>query len=162
MKLHLALIFLLFCSCNNKAEINKIELSTGFCLGDCQPVTISIDRTLKYNFYGDGSPFSNSKYDDRLYGYYTGTMTKSLWDSITNALEKINYKELDTSYEHSIDDQSLEIFIHYGNKVKHIKAQSASLPRNVAKVFYSIERSYKYVSLKRADTIIKFEHTKHY
>lgn len=156
------MIAILFCSCRRKSEINKVEIAAGLCFGDCQPVIINIDSSLKYNFYGDKSPFKSSDSNNRLYGYYTGKIRQSLWDSITNELDKVHYKELDTSYQNSIDDQSLEIFIHHGNKVKHIKAQSASLPKNVAKAFYLIEGSYKNVALRKVDTPINFEHTKPY
>jgi hypothetical protein len=77
-------------------------------------------------------------------------------------LEQIRYKQLDTSYEHTVDDQSLEFIIHYSNKTKHIRAQAASLPNNVGKVFNWISDSYRNLKLKRTHDSLRFETTVQY
>jgi hypothetical protein len=100
-----------------------------------------------------------TKHDGKLKGYYAGKITEAFWDTLNIKLEQIKYKKLDTSYQRSFDDQSLEIFIHYGNKVKHIKAQSASLPENVGNAFYYIVNSYKTIKLKATKDTFKFEST---
>jgi hypothetical protein len=117
---------------------------------------------LSYKYYGGETPFLSSpdgSPDGKLKGYYSGKITQSFWDTLNIKLEQIKYKQLDSSYENSVDDQSLEIFIHYDNKVKHIKAQSASLPENVASVFYYIANSYKVIKPKSTKDTFKFEST---
>ena len=49
--------------------------------------------------------------------------------------EQVNYQQLDSSYQHSVDDLSTELFIYYGNKTKHIRGQEASLPDSVMNVY---------------------------
>lgn len=150
-------------SCNygkRYSEITKIEIATGSCFGPCQPTITSIDSSLKYYFFGDNIPFelkSNTVKGIKLVGHYSGKVSKEFWDTLNIKMESINYKNLDTSYNHSIDDQSLEVFIHYGDKIKHIRAQSGSLPDNVANVFYYVIYSYKTIKLKPIKDTIRFE-----
>lgn len=161
----LATVAMLLTACESPArrtnEITKIEVATGYCFGSCQPIVVSIDRSLQFKYYGDSifvdfSPEPNRGH--RLYGYYTGKISRQLWDTLNDSLEAIHFKRLDTAYEHSVDDQSLEIFIHYGkNKLKHIKAQSASLPDSVANTFYFIANSYRKVRLRRATDTLQFD-----
>ncbi len=160
----LLLSALLLISCHKhvkiKTEITKIELATGAdCMGPCQHTALAIDSSLCYQFYAAPSRDSVSVFAIHKKGFYTGTISEPLWDSLVTHLEAINYSKLDTSYNYSADDQSLELVIHYGNKIKHIKAQSASLPDKVRVVFYEIANSYKTVNLKKVEQPIKFETT---
>lgn len=158
------LICLLLIACNKtvqkKSEITRIELATGDCFGPCQLTSIRIDSSLKYQFYGGWAPDPDPTvpiHRNFTKGYYNGRLSKPLWDTLTAHLRKINYRKLDTCYDHSADDQSLELIIHYSNKVKHIKAQSASLPSEVRTVFYEIANSYKSIKLNATKQPIKFE-----
>jgi len=116
--------FLLSIACNKtvhkKSEITGIEFATGNCFGPCQLTAIRIDSSLKYQFYGGWAPDPDPTvpiHRNFIKGYYNGRVSKPLWDSLTAHLRKINYRKLDTSYDHSADDQSLELIIHYDNKV---------------------------------------------
>jgi hypothetical protein len=156
------IIFLVACSKPNQRhnEITKIEIATGGCFGPCQLTAVVIDSSLLYHYYGGEirpALFPKPEQREKLVGYYTGIITKDFWDSLNVKLEKINYKQLDTAYERSVDDESLEVFIHYGNKVKHIKAQSASLPDSVAQVFYYIIKSHKLLKLKSTTDTFEIE-----
>lgn len=156
--------FLLF-SCHNgnyrqrKNEITKIEIATGGCFGPCQSTVTSIDSSLEYRYFGGETYFlpQDAAKDGKLKGYYSGKIRQGFWDTLNIKFENIDYKHLDTSYQHSVDDQSLEIFIHYGNKIKHIKAQSGSLPDSVAHVFYYVINSYKTVKPKPVKDTFLFE-----
>lgn len=150
-------VFLIvFFACNKPKkrvnEITKIEIATGGCFGACQLTAVVIDSSLLYRYYGGELPlalFPKPEQREKLVGYYSAKISRELWDSFNFKLEQINYKQLDTSYEKSVDDESLNVLIHYNNKVKHIKAQSTSLPDSVAKVFYYIIKSYKVVKPER-------------
>lgn len=137
--------------------ITKIEVATGSCFGPCQKTAVSIDSTLAYKYYGGEIlfPLPPGK-SDNLNGYYTGTVSRSLWDVLNSKLEAIHYQQLDTVYKRSVDDQSLEVIIHYQGSTKHIRAQSASLPNNVREVFYWIARSYKQVKIKPSKDTFQF------
>jgi len=141
-------------------EISKIEVATGYCFGACQFTAISIDSQLNLNYYG--GQLLPGKPRKVLKGNFNGRFTQRLWDTLNSKLERINYKLLDTSYQNSYDDQSLEIVIYHGNKTKHIRAQSVSLPDSVRKVFYWITDAYKLVPLQPAKNPFKFSTTTQY
>lgn len=151
----------LFTACHNSAQISKVELATGFCEGACQPTAVLIDSSLNYFYYGDTiTPFlklPGDQRDDRIEGYYEGRISKELWKAITAKLNQIDFQDLDSLYQRSVDDQRLEIIVHYQGKVKHIRAQSSSLPDTVRKVFYWIAESYKHEKLTPTEDSSRFE-----
>lgn len=166
MKQYLLLFFALasLLACNNssakKDEITKIEIATGGCFGPCQSTVVSIDSSLSYKYFGGGVSLvfrGDTSNKGKLKGYYSATISRAFWDTIKTKLEDINFRRLDTSYQQSVDDQSLEVFIHYGNKLKHIKAQSASLPEGASNVFYYIIKSYKIIKPKPSGDAFSFE-----
>ncbi|NHA07708.1 hypothetical protein G7092_28165 [Mucilaginibacter sp. HC2] len=162
----LTIVFLSSCDrhARRKNEVKKIEIATGGCFGSCQLTAISIDSSLDYKYFGGDTYFPSppdAKNNEKLKGYYFAKVSPGFWDTLNIKLEEINYKKLDTSYEHSVDDESLEIFIHYGNNIKHIKAQSVSLPDSIARVFYYIINSYKTIKPKPTRDTFNFESTTH-
>jgi len=166
MKQYLTLLLLIafLSSCNKHAqrknEITKIEITTGGCFGPCQSTIVSIDSSLDYKYFGGDTYFPlplDAKNNGKLKGYYSARISPGFWDTLNIKLDEINYKKLDTSYQHSVDDQSLEIFIHYNNNIKHIKAQSASLPDSVAHIFYYVINSYKTIKPKPTKDTFNFE-----
>jgi len=155
-------------SCDNhvrrKNEITKIEIATGSCFGPCQSTVTIIDSSLTYKYFGGDTYFGlmqNNHNNNKLRGYYSSTISQGFWDTINIKLENINYKHLGTSYQHSVDDQSLEVFIYYGNKIKHIKAQSGSLPDSVGHVFYYLINSYKVIKPRPTKNTFNFNSTIH-
>ncbi|HRO74643.1 MAG TPA: DUF6438 domain-containing protein [Crocinitomicaceae bacterium] len=126
------LIVILFIGCEQKNhernnEITRIVFATGGCYGTCPIQAIDIDSTLNFNYHG-------VRYT-RKKGFYTGVVTKGFWDTLNMKLENINFKELDTTYEYSVDGLSTEIFIYYNNKVKHIHGEYSDLPDSVRIVY---------------------------
>ena len=101
---------------------------TGFCFGNCPMQIIEVDSSLTIKYHGE----ENAK----RRGFYIGKITEANWDSINAKFEKIKYKELDSVYDHSVDDPPTYSEIKYNNKIKKIKAQSASLPEEVRKTYY--------------------------
>ena len=160
----LIVVFIGLSACNKIVkktdEITKVELATGSCFGTCQFTATSIDNEFHYKYFGGSFSFplpGNKKPKDSYTGYYEGLINRSLWDTLILKLNKIHYKQLDTLYAHSVDDQSLEVIIYYQNKIKHIKAQSASLPDSVLEAFNWIANSYKSIKLKPAKDTLHFE-----
>lgn len=131
-----------------KNEINRIVFATGGCYGRCPVQTIDIDSTLAFRYHG-------VKYADTT-GFYVGTVTQEFWDSLNMKFESINYKQLDSSYEHSVDDLSTEVFIYYGDKVKHIHGQSMSLPDSVMTVYRWLLKSMRHLELKTTTDSLVF------
>jgi len=147
-------------SSKRKDEITKIEIATGGCFGPCQSTVVSIDSSLTYKYFGGGVPMVfrlDTSVKSNLKGYYSSRISRAFWDTLKTKLEDINFRQLDTSYQNSIDDQSLEIFIHYGNKLKYIEARSASLPDDARDVFYYIIKSYKTIKPKPTRDTFIFE-----
>ena len=146
-------ILTLFIGCDNNNnrqdnEINRIVFATGGCYGTCPIQSIDIDSTLTFKYHG-------VKYTDKK-GFYTGVVTNGFWDTLNIKLESINYKQLDTAYDHSVDDLSTEIFIYYKGKVKHIYGQSASLPDSVMSVYDWLLKSIRTLDLKTTQDSLIF------
>lgn len=144
------LIFLFLSSCKNvekrKNEINKITLLTGMCFGTCPVQTIEIDSSLTIKYHG-------MEYAKRK-GYFIGKISAECWDSINMKFEKIHYKELDTLYDHSVDDPPTHLIVDYLNKSKTIRGQSASLPEEVIKTYHwLIELTEKQKLIKTNDSL---------
>lgn len=136
----LALLF----SCNNdkvkrKNEIKRVVFATGGCYGNCPIQAIDIDSSMKVRYHG-------VKHTDSV-GFFIGNITSEFWDTLNIKLENVNYKQLDTTYEHSVDDLSTEIYIYYNNKVKHINGQSASLPDSIMTVYQWLMQKIKHLKM---------------
>jgi len=144
---------LIICCSRKKAdkrhnEITRVVFATGGCFGPCPYQIIDLDSSLKFKYHG-------VRYSDTL-GFYAGTIEKNLWDSLNIRFEDINYKKLDTVYNYSMDDMATEIFIYYGkNKIKHINAQSASLPDSVKNVYDWLMKVIKNLKFEnRIDSVV--------
>jgi hypothetical protein len=141
-------------------EITKIEIATGGCFGPCQFTATSIDSSLSFKFYGGKLLQGNKR--KVIKGYYSGTISKQTWDTLNMKLEAIHYKKPANRYDHSADDQSLELIIYYQGKVKRITAQDGSLPDSVNKVFYWLADKYKSVKITPTKAPIRFDVTLQY
>lgn len=152
----LTLIFtiltLLFSCSDNKAkrknEIKRVVFATGGCFGNCPIQAIDIESSLKVRYHG-------VQYTDSI-GFFIGNITSGFWDTLNIKLENINYKQLDTSYQHSVDDLSTEIYIYGNGKVKHIKGQSASLPDSVMTVYRWLMQKIKHLKLHPSKDSLTF------
>jgi len=152
-----AMLAITILSCNKPVhkqyEITKVELATSGCLGTCASTAISLDTSLDFKYYGDR--FAHIK------GYYTGKITNSLWDTLVLKLTSINYKELH-DYNGPVDDQGIELIIHYRNQVKRITAESTIIPDTLKQTIKWIQNIYKLVRLHPLKDSIKFETTIQY
>jgi hypothetical protein len=93
-------------------QISRIEIATGECYRHCPQIAVSIDSSLTFKYYGG----KNAK----VKGYYTGDISSQLWDTLNIKLEAIQYKKL--SFQGGLlDDQGIELIIHYQSKVAHIE-----------------------------------------
>jgi len=146
-KLAAILIFsaLLFPYCRSKEstkrknEIGKVVFASGGCFGHCPILTIEIDSSLNYRFLG-------GRYTDSI-GFYKGKVDERFWDTLNIMFETVHFKDLDSSYQFSADDLSTLTTLYYGNKVKKIQAQSASLPDSVERVLRCLMYSYRRIPL---------------
>lgn len=142
-----------FSSCKNAKkrnnEITKISLTTGLCYGTCPVQTIEIDSSLNVKYHG--MDYAKHK------GYYIGKINQKDWDSINSRFEKLNYKLLDSVYDHSVDDPAIYLKIYHNNKIKRIRAQSASLPDEVGKTYRWIIDVTESVKLNKTSDTLNFE-----
>ncbi|MVN23559.1 hypothetical protein GO621_18725 [Mucilaginibacter sp. HMF7410] len=140
------LVTLFGCSANKKDYrqnvINRIVFATGGCFGTCPIQVIDIDSSLTFKYHGVEN--TNN------IGFYSGRITNGFWDTLNLKLESIKYRQLDTSYEHSVDDLSTELYVYSdGNNVKHISGQSASLPDSIMTVYRWLLTSIKQLKFER-------------
>ena len=153
----LTLTTMIFTSCNSyqttqrrENNITKVCFAAGGGLELSPYIAIEIDSSLTYKFYG-------GEYSD-IKGYFTGNVSQGFWDTLNIKFELVNYKQLDTSYEHTIDDPSTETILYFNNQRKHIRAQRGSLPDSLLNVFSWLMNSHKIVALtKTTDNAITFE-----
>lgn len=159
MRLKASIIIALFSICllsctkeEKDNKIHKIVFASGGCYGTCPVEVIEIDSSLTYRYHGERHT--------EIKGYYTGKITQELWDSINIKFEAANFRSLDTLYDQSIDDMATSTKIYYdNNKVKFIKAQESSLPKNASEVYNFISETKRKVKLTPATTIEGFDLT---
>ncbi|ANH81046.1 hypothetical protein A8C56_08695 [Niabella ginsenosidivorans] len=154
--LRIILLFLLILgSCNIKKqhslpeEINKITIVTGGCYGECPFLAIAIDKSLNYNYFG-------GEYTE-LNGFYTGKVSNEFWDSVSQKLERIQFKQLDSQYINSHDDMNIQVVIQYNDSIKKIRAQSADLLDSVRKILFWLLDSRTKQKLVPSKDTIRFE-----
>lgn len=145
-------ILVLFFGCDSKHgrqnEIKRVVFATGGCFGECPIQAIDIDSSLAVKYHG-------VQFTDSV-GFFIGNISTDSWDSLNIMIENINYKELDSSYENSIDDLSTEIYIYYNNSVKHITGQSASLPDSVLTVYRWLMTEIKKLKIQPSKDTLTF------
>jgi hypothetical protein len=151
---------LLFSSCKDaKLHINdnnilKVEFASGECYNKCAQLAIGIDSTLTFNYYGGRNV--------KLNGFYSGNISKATWDTLNRKLDAIHYKG-PIDGEGPIDDQEVELIIHYHNKSIHINTTSSNLPDSTRKVIEwlkSLRDSIKLIAVKdsiKFGTILQYE-----
>jgi Domain of unknown function (DUF6438) len=149
-----SLLLTLLFSCKQKpkkeSSLKKICFAVGGCYGTCPLLSIELDSTLTYKFYG-------GQHSKKI-GWYKGNVTQGFWDTLNINLERINYKKLDTTFEQTVDDASFEIILYYDNKRKHINAQEMSMPDSVRYVFTNLAETYKNLNLtKQTDSSFSIE-----
>lgn len=143
---------------SRKNEITEVEVATGWCFGPCQLTALKVDSSLKLQYYGGHLlPAIPGFRRKTLQGYYEANVSQGFWDTLNMKLEHIKYKRLDTVRNWVADSQNIEVIIHYGKDVKHIKFTGASFPDSVETVFRWIDSSYKAVALHHIKGPIKFE-----
>ena len=153
MKQYKLVIFLfiltLFYGCVKKNgrqnENTRVVFATGGCNGVC-PIQVIDNLTVRY---------LGVKYCDRT-GFFIGNISSKFWDTLNLKFEKIKFKQLDSSYQHSYDDLSTEIYIYYDDKVKHLKGQSERLPYSLMSVYSWLPTEIKQIKLKPIKESLKF------
>jgi hypothetical protein len=149
------ILFVTMFGCNANKEshrqntINRIVFATNGCFGTCPIQTIDIDSSLNFKYHGI------QHVDNK--GFYLGKITKGFWDTLNIKFENIKYRQLDTSYEHTVDDLSTELYVYHNkNKVKYIRGQSISLPDNVREVYYWLLISIKHLKFQKTTDSLVF------
>ena len=130
-------------------EITKVELARSGAWSDFW-VTISIDTSLNYRYYGD--------YGKVKQGYFAGIVKAKFWDSLTRKLGHIKYKTLPVSDNaHVVDVNYFELIIHWKTGKRRITRAWDYPPDSVLSVIKWIDTSYQKVKLHQLKDSIKFE-----
>jgi hypothetical protein len=134
----------------NKNQITKIEFASGECYGHCQQIALSIDSTLTFNYYGGRNA--------TLKGYYSGTISEAVWDTLNRSLDAIYYKG-QTDGRCAIDDQAVELIIYQHNKAIHINCTLNDLPDSTKKIILQLKSISGSIKLRHIKETLKFETT---
>ncbi|AWH85925.1 hypothetical protein HYN59_12775 [Flavobacterium album] len=143
---------LLLSGCKDTARhnaITKIVLARGGCYGTCPVEVITIDSSLTCYYEG----VHNTGYE----GLYTAKISRGLWDSINIKFEKIRFRELDSSYIGSVDDEATALKIFHDNKMKYIRSQSSMLPEGLEAVVSFIGKTPEKVKLEPTTSMNGFD-----
>jgi hypothetical protein len=150
----LTILISLFSCKDNKVDkrqngIKRIVFATGGCFGPCAIQVIDFDSSLSVKY--SGIKHTNLK------GFHRGEITRDFWDSLNLKFESINYKELDSIYDQTVDDLTTELMIYDNdNKIKYIHAQSSSLPDSVLNVYNWLLKSIEKIQLVKTTDSLTF------
>jgi hypothetical protein len=128
-----------------KNRISRIGFATGGCHGTCPYLAIEIDSTLTYTFFG-------GKYAKKK-GFFKGVVSRDFWDTLNQKFERIQYRNLDTLYNSSVDDLAIECYLMEGQERKSIYGQDMSMPDSLREVLYWVLNSYEKIDLMKVDTL---------
>lgn len=107
-----------------------------------------MDSNLNYHFYGgDVAKGGAAGRKGKIFGFYTAKVARRFWDSLTTRLGDNNWQSLDTGYRQENDVQFLEIWIHYGNRVKRIHGYDIDMPGGMVKTLQWVAGSYAGIRL---------------
>lgn len=130
-------------------SIKRIVFATGGCFGPCPVQVFDIDSSLSVKYEG----IQNTD----LKGFHRGLVTQEFWDSLNMKFETINYKQLDSAYDETIDDLITELMIYdKRNKIKYIYAQSLSLPDSVRNVYSWLSERLETIKLTKTQDSLTF------
>ncbi|WP_345948075.1 hypothetical protein ABDD95_14570 [Mucilaginibacter sp. PAMB04274] len=135
-------------------EITRVEYAKSTCLTPCIPMAISMDSSLRYQFYADSS------YVKRAIAQrsYRGRINRRLWNELTDKLDSIDYKHLDTSrMQFPSDVQHVELIVYRGDNKIRLETEGSS--SKVGKVLAWIGDTYKSVKLKPITDTLQFNAT---
>jgi hypothetical protein len=157
MKYKVLLFMFLFIACKKLQpqynNISKIELARSGAWSDFG-AAISIDSSLNYKYYGN--------YGKVKQGYFLGKASRKLWDTLTQKLEKINFKTVSSSDNLSVADVNYyEVIIHWKNHTKKIIRVSPRESDAVINTIRWLDSSFRKVNLHQVNNPIKFETTYH-
>lgn len=151
----ISIFFILTCfACGDKQQqtskrdnqIKRVSFATGGCYGTCPFIAIEIDSSLSYKLYG-------GRYSEKQ-GFFIGTITQDFWDTLNLKFEQISFKKLDTLYDATIDDMSIESYVTYGQIRKPLYGKEMDLPDSVRMTFQWLMDSYKKIQLNKVDTLV--------
>jgi len=149
----LTLVWTLSCTERKNSErenrIRRIVFATGGCFGPCPTQVYDIDSSLSVKFKG----VENTDFK----GFHRGNVTQDFWDSLNIKFEGIDYKQLDSAYNQTVDDLSTELIIYdENNKIKYIYAQSSSLPDSVENVYNWLLKRLDRIKLTKTQDSLTF------
>jgi hypothetical protein len=125
--------------------VNKVSLATGGCYGTCPLMAVEIDSTLSFKYYG-------GRYSDKK-GYFKGTVTQGFWDTLNIKFQKLNLEKLDTLFNSTLDDMTIESYFILKQTKRSLSGQEMSFPDSVREVLKWVMNSYKSQSLTSIDTL---------
>jgi hypothetical protein len=86
-----------------------------------------------------------------------GKITSAFWDTLNIKFENVNYRQLDSVYQRTIDDHSIDMLIYHNDTVKHIRGQEASFPKIVRITYNWLMTSIKQIELQRVTDSLVFQ-----
>ena len=94
-------------------EITKVGLATGGCYGQCPFLSVEVDSSLSYKFYG-------GEYAKKE-GYYQGQVSQAFWDSLNVLFEWADHRSFQEPNWIVDDAMVFEFVIHHCDTVRHFR-----------------------------------------
>ena len=98
--------------------------------------------------------------DHALYKYFqliAVWLYRAIFDSLNIKFENVNYKQLDTTFSGTEDDLLIELFIYYGNEVKHITSTFNDMPVNIQALYNWLLATQEKFDLTKTNDSLVFE-----
>lgn len=132
-----------------QVEIDRITMGLGGCYGDCPVYAVEYNRDLSVRFEG-------VKNTDSI-GFFVAEIPPSTWEKLEGTFHSIDFQNLDSAYDQSVDDLAVEWIISWEGHQKKTYAQFMSLPEEVAEALSVVFNQTDELSLKRSQEAFVFE-----
>jgi hypothetical protein len=150
MKNLIIIISLVFLSCNQKREVEKLSIYYIGCLGECPQIKVEINSNGKIKYFGS--------YFSQKMGYYKGNIDSKTWDKIANYLIISDYRNLKDSYYLSADEEmNVELVINSKNNTKRVKGLITHYPPEIKNLLEFILKDINKWDLKPSSSKLLFD-----
>ncbi len=129
----------------NTDYFDKVIISSSGCYGTCPISSVLIDKSGEVFFEG-------LDYTTEI-GLFKSKITKAKFDEIVKSFQKLDWKNLNDSYEatHTDDERITVIFIKNNKIIKSISDYGHKSPEEFMWLYQSLRFLYQQVKLERID-----------
>ncbi len=112
-------------------RFEKIVFHTTLCHGSCNVYHMELNNSKRYKLYVETVFDNNTFYrDSAKQGYFTGKVSNTLYNKLTNALQTSNLKTLRMKQEFCCDAPIVTIIAYFNGQRRYFKSMSPPIAAN--------------------------------